>query len=316
MAGGYTHITMVNEASARPKMEAFDIPTDAVRACGRWLKYCELGVVSPDLPYLDLLHSGSATPWADTMHYQQTDGVIRSVIEELRNFSGSQDEKEKGLAWLLGYTAHVVMDCTIHPVVNLRVGPYAANKTEHRNCEMSQDVFIFDRLGLGVTTSEHLAGGISACVGPDGQLDATINRLWMGALAKVYPERFAAGAPNPQAWHKGFTEIVNASADTAGVVHGVLYAIGRHVAPNAGAFYPAWKDIDYTYIESLRTPSGTMHFNDIFDKAREHVCKTWRVVANGALGRDEEYKSVLAHCDLDTGMDAAGRMVFWDGAQK
>jgi hypothetical protein len=59
-----------------------------------------------------------------------------------------------------------------------------------------------------------------------------------------------------------------------------------------------------------------MHFNAIFDKAREHVCKRWRVVANGALGLDEEYKSVLAHCDLDTGIDVTGRMVFWDGAQK
>ena len=49
------------------------------------------------------------------------------------------EEKRKRLAWLFGYAAHVTMDVTIHPIVELKVGPYAENKRAHRVCEMHQD---------------------------------------------------------------------------------------------------------------------------------------------------------------------------------
>lgn len=309
MPGAYTHITMVNEASERSNMEAFDIPTSAIAACGRWLKYCELGVVSPDLPYLDLA-SGVAKQWADSMHYQNTDGVIRSGIEDLRSLSLSADDREKGLAWLLGYTTHVVMDCTIHPVINLKVGPYEQNKVAHRNCEMHQDAFVFQRLNLGITTSKYLASGISECLGSDGRFDAAINRFWADALRKVHPVQFANGAPDPAAWHSWFTKTVELIGDSGDV----LFAIGRHVAPDAGLVYPRSEEIELTFIEGLRAPDGsTMHFNAVFDKAKQHVCKTWNIVARGALGIDEQYKTILRDCNLDTGRDATGRMMFWEG---
>ena len=38
------------------------------------------------------------------------------------------DAQQKGLAWLLGYCAHVATDVTIHPVVEMKVGPYDENK--------------------------------------------------------------------------------------------------------------------------------------------------------------------------------------------
>ena len=310
MPGAYTHITMVNRASARPNMEAFGIPTPAITACGRWLKYCELGVVSPDLPYLDVM-SGQAKKWADDMHYRATDGVIRSVIESLRDVPRPRDDKDKGLAWLLGYTTHVVMDCTIHPVVNLRVGPYATNQKQHRICEMNQDAHIFQSLNLSITASRHLKSGMATCRGSDGKFDATIADLWADALCKVYPATIAGGAPDPAAWHGWFTRTVDAIGDG----DSLLFAIGRHVVPGAGLIYPTAAEIDFTFIKDLKVPGdGKMHFDDVFEKAKRHVSEMWKIVACGALGSDEEYMTVLKQCDLDTGLDATGRMLFWEGA--
>ena len=75
------------------------------------------------------------------MHYERTGDMVKAGIEFIRGLSG--EEKRKALAWLFGYTAHVITDATIHPVVELKVGPYAENKTDHRICEMNQDAYIF-----------------------------------------------------------------------------------------------------------------------------------------------------------------------------
>ncbi len=51
----------------------------AALALGRWFKYCELGAVSPDYPYLVL--KGTATAWAD-LSYQLE--LMRQVSELAR----------------------------------------------------------------------------------------------------------------------------------------------------------------------------------------------------------------------------------------
>ncbi len=308
MPGAYTHITMANEASERIAMEQRDLPPAAITACNKWLKYCELGAVSPDLPYLQR-NSSAASRWADTMHYKATDAVIRNVIAQLRDGPMSASEKQRGLAWLLGYTAHVVMDCTMHPVVNLRVGDYATHMTEHRICEMNQDVFIFDRLQLSVELSEHLDEGLAACR-IDGTLDPTIVTLWSNALKETHGVDFTANPPNPGTWHSWFAKAVDVS-DGAGIFR----AIARHVAPGLGLIYPTFGAVDRSYIDDLPTPTGqVMSFTALFEKAKSHVHETWRVVARGALGLDETYQTILQHCDLDSGKNLSGELVFWQGS--
>ncbi len=305
MPGAYTHFTMANEASARTAMEHFDMPQEAIIACGKYLKYCELGAVGPDLPYLPP-SSPASKGWADDMHYKSTDGVIRSAIAQLRDGSYSEEARQRGLAWLLGYTAHVVMDCTIHPVINLRVGEYATHQTEHRTCEMNQDVVIFDRLGLSVELSDHLDEGFKK-VRVDGKLDPVIVELWSNALKETHPAAFAANAPNPVGWHSNFGRALDIADGS-----GLLRAISRHVAPGLGLFYPTFAGVDRSYVDKLDTPAGQeMGFEAIFEKAKIHVCQTWRVVARGALGLDRTYETHLQHCNLDTGLNAAGELIFW-----
>jgi hypothetical protein len=172
-----------------------------------YFQFCELGVVSPDYPYL-AIGDNSAEKWADLMHYKNTTLIIKFGIEEIRKLQG--EEQRKAFAWLLGYASHVATDVTIHPVVELKVGPYAQNKTDHRICEMHQDAHIFQRLNLGgVGLSNHLSSGIGACSNENGKgLDQTICKLWSGLLNQAYPEDYQLNFPDMDKWHDRFEPIV------------------------------------------------------------------------------------------------------------
>lgn len=297
---------MANVAAERAGLERVPgFPRDAIRACGRWRKFCELGAVSPDYPYLEIGNS-KAKRWADLMHYQRTDGVIRAGIQRLRTMDG--DARDKGLAWLLGYTAHVVMDVTIHPVVNERVGPYEKNKTAHRICEMNQDVYIFfERMGLEINFSEHIDSGLKACGNPEGGLDRDVRALWTGALTDSYPAETAINPPDPDAWHFCFKHVIDAIEGG-----GWLAAMSRHISRDLGVVYPRREALDMSYIESLPTPLGSLiHFDELFDRARANVHRVWTLVADGALGMNDQYAAGLAHWNLDTGEDSNQRLVFW-----
>jgi len=147
MPGAYAHITLINLAREPARLNAGPgLPSPAGLALGRWFKCCELGAESPDYPYLAVGAQGAAA-WADLMHYQHTGDMVKVGIETVKELTG--DVRDKAFAWLLGYAAHVITDSTIHPVIELKVGPYAQNKTAHRRCEMHQDAYIFQRLNLG-----------------------------------------------------------------------------------------------------------------------------------------------------------------------
>ena len=141
MSGAYTHITLQNEMREPSRLEAIPgFPTDAIIAVLDYFKFCELGAVSPDYPYL-AVDDGAAAQWADTMHLIRSGEMIKAGIRRLRREEG--EAQQKGLAWLLGYSGHVAADVTLHPVIAMKVGPYEENKTAHRVCEMHQDVYIF-----------------------------------------------------------------------------------------------------------------------------------------------------------------------------
>jgi hypothetical protein len=306
MPGAYTHITMATEAGERRSLQhVAGFPRTAVAACGRYDRFVELGSVSPDYPYLDLM-SGSAKQWADTMHYDRTGDMIKAITRRVRQMEGEQ--QRKCLAWLLGYASHVTMDVTIHPVINLRVGPYEANKTQHRICEMNQDVHIFrTRMNLNVTLAEHFDQGLNQCTGSDGGLDADIRALWLEALAEVHPDLFRENRPDPDSWHRWFRRGVDGIAE-----NNFLAAISRHVAPGLGLNYQ--QNVEPSYVENLAVPNGgAMHFDEIFEAAKANVQRIWLAVAKGALGQGDDFETVLGQWDLDTGQDAATkRFVFWD----
>ena len=101
MPAAYAHITLANVLSEPQRLERIPgFPTEAIPAILDYFKFCELGAVSPDYPYLALGDSGAAI-WADLMHYEQTVEVIRAGVRHLRTVE--KPARDKGLAWLLGY---------------------------------------------------------------------------------------------------------------------------------------------------------------------------------------------------------------------
>lgn len=306
MPGAYAHITLVNELREPQRLEAVEgFPIAAISAILDYFKFCELGAVSPDYPYLALTDHGAAQ-WADAMHYEHTGRMIHAGVRHLRGLGG--EVRRKGLAWLLGYAAHVATDVTIHPVVELKVGPYAQNKKDHRICEMHQDAYIFQRLNLGqIGLSEHLDSGICACGAGPKRLDPDIRTLWEAMLREVHGGRFAQTPPDIDKWHSGFKLAVDDIAEEGN--H--LTPLARHVAVGQGLTYPPTGKIGPEYIRNLLIPGGRANYDEIFDRAVKNVAEIWALVAKGVLDGDQTHVAHIGDWNLDTGKDANNRYVFW-----
>lgn len=307
MPGAFAHITLVNELKEPQRLESLPgFSPDAITAVLDFFKFCELGAVSPDYPYLAVGDSNAAK-WADMMHYINTGDMIKAGIRHIKKLRSHN--RRKAFAWLLGYSAHVATDVTIHPVVELKVGPYAENKTAHRVCEMHQDAYIFQRLNLGqIGLSEHLDSGIwGCCEANSNRLDTVISGLWSKMLQETYPEEFAVNPPDIDKWHRRFKVMV----DEIGEEGNRLMPIARHLAVNCGLTYPASDNVDQQFIKSLKVPDGRMDYDPIFDKAIDSVGSVWSLVAKGIFANDSTYLAQIGHWNLDTGKDTNDQYVFW-----
>ncbi len=307
MPGAFAHLTLINHLRETPRLEtAPGFPRQAIPWLLRHFKFAELGAVSPDYPYL-AIRDASSLAWADNMHYLRTGEIIHAGIHILRQWQGMQ--MEKGMAWLLGYVSHVIMDVTIHPVVELKVGPYAANKRHHRQCEMHQDAYIFQRLNLGgIGLSEHLSSGIWACREPGTKmLDKDIHALWSGMLQRTYPQVYTDNPPAIHKWHQRFNRMVNKIAEEGNR----LMPFARHLGVRAGLTYPNPNEVDQQYIKQLQTPGERMDYDVLFNHALHNTLQIWTVVANAVINQDDTYITVVRNWNLDTGKDEHGQFGFW-----
>lgn len=306
MPGAFAHLTMVNVMKEPARLDRLGFSRPAAAALLDWFRFCELGAVSPDYPYLAVTDKGAAR-WADLMHYERTGELMRAAIESVCQLEGTA--RARAFAWLLGYLAHVSTDVTIHPVVELKVGPYAQNKKDHRICEMHQDVYIWERMNLGdVGTSEHLTTGIVRC-GDRAGVDPVVKGVWEGVLRDVHPEEARTNPAQIDKWHAAFDLMVNKIGEEGN--H--LMPIARHVAVNCGLTYPALKDVDRkNYIDALRTPGGgAATYDEIFDRAMDSVGSAWQKAERAVYQEDRESAKFFGDWNLDTGLDANNRLVFW-----
>lgn len=306
MSGAYTHISIVNDARATAKDAGLRKST--LKAIGLHLHFVELGCVSPDYPYLAF--DRDQTVWADAMHYTSTAAFVRAAVKLV---STSEPEiQPKLIAWLLGVSAHIATDMTIHPVVERKVGPYQGNESAHRQCEMHQDAYIFPKVvGVGPTNlSEHMASGIGRCfdASDKGRLDADISSIWTTALNQTYPTLTAQTPAEPDSWHQGFKKVLLTLAKA-----NQLLPFARHVGTGLGLTYPDQTKIDPQFIEDLSTPEGKMHFDDIYQRALNNVLAVWKGLDDAlSKGGSPELDS-LEDWNLDTGRSVStGRLVFWE----
>ncbi|HEY5993354.1 MAG TPA: zinc dependent phospholipase C family protein [Gallionellaceae bacterium] len=305
MSGGYVHITLVQEAIEeaiyrRPGL----LHDDARRALGLWKKFCIVGAVSPDYPYLDITSSDSAA-WADSMHKEHALELLRSGIAKLRGME-NDNVRQKCMAWLFGFASHVATDGTIHPIVNIKVhGAYEQHKTEHRRCEMSQDVYAQRRLNLGaISYNRQISYNIINCSDGDNdhRMDPDVAQLWQDMLTSIY-----AGHPAPQIhdWHRAMRIMMSLAQSSTKLV-----PFMRHVAANAALVYP--DDPDQQYIQDLSTPFAgkTMGFEEIYRKAFGNTLDLWGWMSLSLQNRPSVLDA-LASWSLDSGVDVNGRMTYW-----
>jgi hypothetical protein len=305
MPGAFAHITAIHFASETSSLEQLDMPKSAKFILVSLQRFVTLGCVSPDYPYL-VLSNMEQHVWADKMHYEKVGDFIREAISEVKQLNG--EEQKKAFAWLCGYLAHVITDITIHPVIELRVGPYAQNAKQHRICEMHQDAYIWPSLGLGeVGYADVIAQSIGACTDSNNSraLDPTINTLWSKCLNTLFGDLSQECAPDINSWHRGFQLVVN-SADEG---HR-LFPMARHVAAYQGWTYPSIVDIDDSYISNLKTPCrDTEHYEAVFHRAVFNIQQYWCYLAQ-AIFSDGDTDNFL-NWNLDTGLCENGNLTAW-----
>jgi hypothetical protein len=88
MPGAYAHITLVNHAQKR--LDKAGLSNETAYALEAYLKFLELGSVSPDYPYLAL----GEGKWADKMHYTNTSSLFKAGVRQVQNLAGADGLKQ------------------------------------------------------------------------------------------------------------------------------------------------------------------------------------------------------------------------------
>lgn len=311
MAGAYAHLTVVSKATTERELEELGLSNNAIIALEDWLTFTSLGSISPDYPYLAITEKHKK--WADLMHLaMKTKSFILKGIEEVKAIEEEED-KRRAFAWLCGLAGHIVTDVVIHPVVELKVGPYEGHEAAHRNCEMHQDVYIyFKETGYGeISQTEHLASFAQECSnnGDTDELNKMISSIWGKMLEKLSSDEYSINKPEFDTWHSRFHTLVSTIEETQN-----FPTISRHVIGlDGGTIYPKFDEVNKKeYIENLEVPGNTtMHYDDIFKKAVSQVQLTWKVLDAAVYGNGISHLEYFADWDLDNGRTSSGNLEYW-----
>jgi hypothetical protein len=91
---------------------------------------------------------------------------------------------------------------------------------------------------------------------------------------------------------------------------GKLPPLIKHFIEWQGVLYPALKDLDRGYIDSLPTPEGNMTYDEIFECAKEKVKAAWSELGK-ALDTGNPGDFTIPNGNLDNGCDESGKLIFW-----
>ncbi len=314
MPAAYAHILITEQALARLRQAGL---LDR-QLQGRLLlnsHFAYLGAVSPDYPYLDFKQPQQAL-WADHMHYDVTGELLQTMARRLAALPTARRTAPEGvvpLCWTLGYLSHVTADLTVHPVVRKIVGDYADHKTEHRQCEMVQDVYIYHRMRQGAEIRHSaLLGLLRNCADPADpeRVHRALVAYWQDVLQTHFAGDYQTTPPRIDEWDDWYQGAMH--------VAGRPLFLGRLADPDHKVTYPLSTELTpedrATYVDALPFPDGTVGTYDrLFEKAVTHVLERWTtLLAAVAGGRLQEFCTAASNCNLDTGTDVqTGRLVCW-----
>jgi len=304
MPGAYAHIAMARSLGTRKTLVVeYDIPSEISQIILEKPEYIELGAVSPDYPYL-----AKQNLWADNMHYKANGSLIKSGIDILAKESINDDATRKKIAWLLGFAAHVIADITVHPIVAGIIGPYEGNERAHRECEVNQDAYAFNKMNWGeLCEVDCFETGIQQCSDPFGHLVPEVLSFWQQLLEINCATDYAVTLPHIGRWHVGYTNLMDNFAEEAN-----RFSILAPFVVHFGLACPNSAGVDRRYISNLLTPTGNhIHYDELFNYAASNIGKVWGTIARGILGLDTEYETKIKNWNLDTGMDELNQLEYW-----
>ena len=309
MPGHFAHITLVDSICREHLDELPNLSPSVRSALKNYLPYCKLGAVGPDCPAL--VGQNAATGWSKLMHYTRPADFVRYAVPYLLDLSFNLSETRACLAWIFGYTAHLVADLTVHPIVKCLVGEYATNPSGHRLCEFNQDVYLIRKLtGKEIVETDFLdLCGMRECAENRSQntLLKAIFPLWIHSLrqypraeAKLYV-RLPGQSIEPNVWCATYLEMMKLAASGKGLVKAL------------GLAYMNSDAILMRHIENLPTPDPAtrLHYDELFEKTQQNIIATWTELA-AALDTSDLARFKLPIADLDTGIvTATGKSVYW-----
>lgn len=308
MAGAFTHFIICDIAKRRRAALGLDL----WRFLNKYSEFVYFGAASPDLPYLSF-KIGSVN-WADVMHYEKTNSIAISGHAELkRTWSSKTPSDETRLAWLLGFISHLVVDATIHPIVQAIVGPYELNKEEHRICEMTQDSVVFNENKNTDIYYAEFSSILKFCR-ESPAFDALID-FWKNQILNNYGDKNEE--PEPGLWFNTYTEAIDAAEGGSDIV-----ALFRHIGVAKKFLYKPKAEIvskepdsykKYYTEAKLPTGAAASFKKEGFERAVNNVAAAWNMLYSG-LSADMVVADTIKNWNLDTGvnMDSPGKEVtYW-----
>jgi len=301
MPGPFAHFTLFQKA--KEYFMAQSLYTSVQQALGDFSDYGLLGSNSPDFPIVacDRL-------WEEYLHGSTAAAYIGSALSILRPLSGLP--RQKFLAWFCGYLSHMVGDATIHPVVNLRVGPYMGHEKLHQICEIHQDAQVYPQLGLvGVTKCNFTRSVIETCCESSGNrtsLDPELVTFWQNLSSAAFPRE---EVPDFSKWFALYTGIVDKISEEGDWFHvRAITTVFRkkhlvQITPD---------QIDKTYIHGLPSPAGiSISYDDLFNKAIENTVQVWLDFSSALENPASAPFPISARWNLNTGEIVDPKYLFW-----
>ena len=295
MAGTFTHLVICDIAKRKASINEISLR----QLLNRYSEFLLLGAVSPDLPYLSF-KTGSVN-WADLFHYKKTNGIAIGGHAELKSlWTDAQAADRIKLAWLLGYVSHLVIDATIHPIVQAIVGDYAHHQEEHRICEMTEDALTFyDWENFELRYAE-FSKRLKFCRASShfGEL----MNFWTKHALATYADK--GEAPDPRLWFAIYSEAIDAAEGGSEVV-----ALFRHLGIGKEYLYKtrdeilsAFPERAEKYYNAVKLPTGNIgtFSKEGVERAVGNVIDAWNKLYAGLAGH-VDVSAVIRDWDLDTG---------------
>lgn len=300
MPAPFAHFTLFEKAK-----EKFCESDDLIRIQTSISDYSEFGLLganSPDFPIVCF-----DKVWEGNLHGSTASNYVKAAIDLIPTYP--EEVQNKIVSWFCGYISHMVGDAVIHPVVNERVGRYLGHEGEHQRCEIHQDAFIFQTLGLeSVGKCEYVKNIVRNCCEESDRtkLDSELVAFWRKLTETAFPKE---SVPNFNAWFAAYTGVVDLLSEES------EWVSLREMAKKFGKdqlIQVTPENIEETYIYSLPTPDGkTINYQVLFNKAVNFTVKMWRIFGE-SLEKNKKLKSPFSlKWDLNTGEIVQPEFLFW-----